>query len=147
MAAHRVSLRLALDEALPPVLANRIQIQRVLVNLLTNAIESLGAAERRGRRISIRSAAGDHETLRLEISDSGAGIAPEDMTQIFEPFFTTKASGTGLGLSLSRTVVESHGGRLWATRAEDGGATFHLELRHIPRSMRASGARAEATTV
>jgi signal transduction histidine kinase len=131
MVAHRVSLRLALDEPLPPVLANRVQIQRVLVNLLMNAIESLGATRQRARRIAIRSAAADHDTLRIEITDSGAGIAPEAMTQIFEPFFTTKSSGTGLGLSLSRTIVESHGGHLWASRAEDGGAIFHLELRHV----------------
>jgi signal transduction histidine kinase len=129
--AHRVALRMALDEPLPPVLANRVQIQRVLVNLLMNAIESLGASKQRARRIAIRSAAADHDTLRVEISDSGAGIDPEAMTQIFEPYFTTKPSGTGLGLSLSRTIVESHGGHLWASRAEDGGAVFHLELRHV----------------
>jgi signal transduction histidine kinase len=147
MAAQRVSLRLTLDAALPPVLANRIQIQRVLINLLMNAIESLGATERRGRRIAIRSATGDHETLQVEISDSGVGIAPETMAQIFEPFFSTKSSGTGLGLSLSRTIVESHGGRLWASPAEDGGATFHLELPRSPLPKHDSGARAETTTI
>jgi signal transduction histidine kinase len=131
MAAHKVSLRLTLDEPLPPILANRVQIQRVLVNLLMNAIESLSGTDQGARRIAIRSTEGDHDALRLEISDSGPGIAPGAMTQIFEPYFTTKKSGTGLGLALSRTIIESHGGRLWASQGEDGGATFHLELRHI----------------
>jgi signal transduction histidine kinase len=147
MAAQKVSLRLALEEPLPPILANRVQIQRVLVNLLMNAIEAVGAADRRARHIAIRSAAADHETLRVEISDSGAGIAPESMTQIFEPFFTTKSSGTGLGLSLSRTIVENHGGRLWASRAEDGGAIFHLELHCAPGPMPDSSQRAGAAAI
>ena len=129
MAAQRISLRLTLDEALPPIVANRVQIQRVLVNLLANAIDALGATKRRARRIAIRSAAPDRETLRVDISDSGVGIPPEAMAKIFDPFFTSKPSGTGLGLSLSRAIVEDHGGRLWASRGEDGGATFHLELR------------------
>ena len=128
MAAQKVSVRLALNETLPPILANRVQIQRVLVNLLTNAIEALAASGRRARRIAIRSAALDDETLQIEVSDSGEGIAPERMARIFEPFFTTKSWGTGLGLSLSRSIVEGHGGRLWASAVEDGGATFHLEL-------------------
>jgi len=130
LAGEKVSLRLALDEALPPIVADRVQIQQVLVNLLTNAIESLRAA-RPPHRVAIRSASIDDHDVLLEVSDSGKGIDPEEMAQIFQAFFTTKASGTGLGLSLCRTIVEEHGGSLWASRGEEHGATFHMRL---PRS-------------
>ena len=99
LAAHKVSLELELDEALPPILADRVQIQRVLVNLLTNAIESLSATRGRRRHIAIRSGRLDDRDLLLEVSDNGVGIAPDKMEQIFDTFFTTKAAGTGLGFS------------------------------------------------
>lgn len=131
LAAHRVSLELSLDDELPRVLADPVQIQRVLVNLLTNAIESLDAIEGRPRRITIRSTALEGQAVLLEVSDNGAGIAPDALDQIFEVYFTTKATGIGLGLSLCRIVIEACGGCLWASRGERYGATFHLQL---PRS-------------
>jgi len=126
--ANKVSLEFELSDDLPPIRGSRVQIQRVLINLLTNAIESVGATRSRPRRIAIRSAPLDGTVIRLEISDTGDGIAPEKMEHIFEPFFTTKSTGTGLGLSLSRTIIEEHGGRLWASPGEKHGATFHLQL-------------------
>jgi signal transduction histidine kinase len=127
--SERISLQLALDAAPSTVLADRVQLQRVLVNLLVNAVEALRGIEDRPRRIAIRTARQGNGGVLLEISDNGAGIAPGDMARIFDPFFTTKPTGTGLGLSLCRLIVEAHGGHLRASRGEeDYGATFHIEL-------------------
>jgi signal transduction histidine kinase len=126
-----VSIHLALDKKLPPVRGNRIQMQQVLINIFTNAIESMRAAGGRPRRIAIRSEALDDGDVLLEIKDSGIGIAPDEMARILDAFYTTKPTGTGLGLSLSRTIVEEHGGRLWASQGDEPGATLHMRL---PRS-------------
>ena len=131
LAARKVALDFSLDEALPPIRADRVQMQRVLVNLLVNAIESLRAVSDRPRRVTIRSVSMDGESVLLQVSDTGPGIASEDMEHIFDVFFTTKATGTGLGLPLCRTIVEEHGGRLWASQDEPHGASFNLQL---PRS-------------
>jgi signal transduction histidine kinase len=131
LADARISLQLTLDEALPPIRANRVTMQQVLFNLLTNAIESIDATAGGARLIEIRSALVNDRDILLEVSDTGIGIVAEDMERIFEPFYTTQANGTGLGLSLCRIIVEDLGGRLWASSGDQGGATFHLQL---PRS-------------
>ena len=128
LAGIRVSLHLARDEALPRILGDRVQLQQVLVNLLTNAIESVRATPDRPRHIAIRTVPLDGEEVLLEVSDTGRGIGPEAMEHIFDAFYTTKATGTGLGLSLCRTIVEEHGGRLWASRRGEHGAIFHMQL-------------------
>ena len=128
LANAKISLELALDETLPPIRADRVQMQRVLINLLANAIESLAATRRRPRRIVVRTLPSGSKDVLLEVSDNGVGISPDEIEHIFEAFVTTKATGTGLGLSLCRTIVEEHGGLLWASQGDENGATFHLRL-------------------
>ena len=152
LAGAKVSLELALDESLPPIRADRVQIQRVLINLITNAMESLGTKGGRTRRLSqsrprcitVRSASLNGQGVQLNVSDTGAGIAADELEHIFDPFYTTKASGRGLGLPLCRTIVEDHRGRIWASQGEECGAIFHLEL---PSSLpgETSKARSPAT--
>jgi signal transduction histidine kinase len=128
LVAAKVSFRLELDEALPPVRGNRVQMQQVVVNLVTNAIEAVGATRGRSRTIAIRSLPVDDQQVLLEVSDSGVGISAEQALHVFDAFNSTKAGGTGIGLSLCRTIVEEHGGRIWASPGEKSGATFHVQL-------------------
>jgi signal transduction histidine kinase len=145
LAAARVSLQLSLDEGLPPVLADRVQMQRVLINLFTNAIDALAATRDRPRRISVVSSPlGAHEVL-LEVSDNGSGLAPEEAEHIFEAFHTTKPTGSGVGLSLCRTIVSAHGGLLWATPGKPNGATFHLQLPRGDQPATSGGGRPRAS--
>ena len=124
---HGVSIRLDLAERLPVVWLDDIQIQQVLLNLVRNGIDAIdNTVERRGE-ITISSASKDGE-VRVAVRDSGCGLPTEDVDRVFESFYTTKAYGLGLGLPLSRSLVEAHSGRLWATRNGDRGATFHFTL-------------------
>lgn len=129
MATAKVTLKLELSETLPPVQADQIQVQQVLVNLLMNAIESISETRSRTRRITVRSAPLDGRAVLIEVSDTGSGIAAENLERVFETFVTTKATGTGLGLPISRILAEEQGGRLWASSGNGrAGATFHLQL-------------------
>ena len=116
-----------LSPDLPDVFADRVQMQQVLLNLLLNACDAI-LPDGLDRRVTIATEAAADGTVELSLADRGTGIPPEEMQHIFEPFFTSKADGLGLGLSICRSIVTAHEGRLWADNNGDGGATFHLRL-------------------
>ena len=121
----------------PLVFVNRVQIQQVLLNLIRNAIEAMQDVARRELRIKAR--ANQHDALvRISVQDTGSGIAPEVLKNLFKPFTTTKQSGMGVGLSISRTIVESHGGKIWADSTPGEGTTFHFTLRTVDKEDMAS---------
>ena len=123
-----VSVELALASGLPPVTGDRIQLQQVIMNLMLNGIEAMQTVEGRPRRLMITSGLQDANELFVAVRDSGAGIAQKDLKRMFDPFFTTKAQGMGMGLSICHSVIETHGGRLWASANADHGATLHFTL-------------------
>jgi PAS domain S-box-containing protein len=113
---------------LPEVLADPIQIQQVLLNLVRNAVEAIVAGASPVRSVRIETARGEPGFVAIGVTDTGPGLAPENLERVFEAFYTTKADGIGIGLALSRSIADAHGGRLWASAAEGGGVTFHLAL-------------------
>lgn len=124
---HRVSLKLEQAENLPVVLGNRVQLQQVIINLMMNAIQAMAQCSDKGRELCVRSRL-DGDRVLIEVHDTGPGFAADSEGQLFTAFFTTKPDGMGMGLSISRSIVEAHGGRVWASRNAEGGATFHLAL-------------------
>jgi PAS domain S-box-containing protein len=126
--SHHVALRLELAPALPAVLADRVQLQQVIINLMMNAIESMAAVDDRLRELVIRSRADDGDQVVVTVQDAGVGIDPGKADQLFNAFFTTKPGGMGMGLSISRSIIEAHGGKFWATSNAEHGATFHFVL-------------------
>jgi signal transduction histidine kinase len=123
-----LSLQLELHDALPPVPANRLQLQQVFLNLFVNALEAMRMATGRTHTLGVRSTPTNEGSVVVSVEDSGVGIVPADAELIFEAFFTTKSGGTGLGLPLCRSIVEAHGGRVWATPRIPFGAAFHVQL-------------------
>jgi len=124
---HSVSILTELSEDLPRVAADRVQLQQVLMNLMLNGIEAMQDTKG-GGQLTIRSLRGESGQLLISVSDTGMGLPPDQADQIFNAFFSTKAQGTGMGLSISRSIIESHGGRLWATSNSGRGATFNFTL-------------------
>ena len=121
---YSIPIRGELTQGLPKVMADRVQLQQVLMNLMLNGIEAMKDT---GGELTVTSKSNEDGQLIVSISDSGIGL-PENPDRIFEAFFTTKSKGTGMGLSISRTIVESHSGRLWASANTGRGTTFHFSL-------------------
>jgi signal transduction histidine kinase len=121
---YPIAMRAELTTDLPKIMADRVQLQQVFMNLMLNAIEAMKDS---GGELAVKSQLQDGQ-LQFSISDTGVGLPTEKMEQIFSAFFTTKPQGSGMGLSISLSIVESHGGRLWATANDGRGATFHFTL-------------------
>jgi two-component system, LuxR family, sensor kinase FixL len=125
---RNVRLDVAVDPALPPIRGDRVHLTQVLINLLMNGMDAVADLPVTLRKVTLRAELDESGGLEFIISDSGPGIPPEIMAKIFEPFFTTKATGMGMGLSVSRTIVDAHGGRLWAENGSGGGVVFRVIL-------------------
>jgi PAS domain S-box-containing protein len=128
LASHEVSLRTELAPALPKILGDRVQLQQVIINLVMNGIEAMQPVTDRPRELVIRSRQEEMQHVLLSVTDCGVGISAENASRLFNAFFTTKSSGLGMGLSICRSIVEAHGGRLSASGDEGQGATFQFVL-------------------
>jgi PAS domain S-box-containing protein len=125
---QHVSVQSELLDELPQVLAHRVQLQQVILNLITNAAEAMHAITDRARMLRVTSQKQDDGSVLVAVADSGTGIDPDDMDRIFDAFFTTKDNGMGMGLSICRSIVKAHGGRLWASAGVPHGSIFHVVL-------------------
>ena len=123
---HGIRVSTRFDPAVDLVLADKVQVQQVVVNLLRNAMDAMESSPRKDLMVTVAPA--DNDMVEIAVADTGPGIDPEIADQLFQPFVTTKRSGMGVGLSISRTIVEAHGGRIWVRPGDGGGAVFRFTL-------------------
>ena len=126
---HGVSIRTNLKDDLPMTVADRVQLQQVLMNLMLNGIEAM---KETGGVLTVNSQLGADGQIEISVNDTGPGLPPGNADQIFDAFFTTKPQGSGIGLAISKSIVESHGGRIWANGNGGRGAMFHFTLPGAP---------------
>ena len=124
----QVISRVELADDLPQVTGDRVQLQQVVLNLLLNAADAMSGIDDRPRQLTVRTERDEGEHVRLSVQDAGVGFGPQGPDKLFEPFYTTKKDGMGIGLSVSRSIIESHHGRLWATTNTGPGATFSFSI-------------------
>ena len=125
---HDVSLESELSGGLEPIMGDRVQLQQVILNLIMNGIEAMSAVMRQPRLLRVSSRIDGPGAVLIAVEDSGPGLAPETIDRLFDPFFTTKPSGMGMGLSICRSIVDAHGGRLWASPRSPQGAVFQFTV-------------------
>jgi signal transduction histidine kinase len=128
----RVILRTDFDNGLPAVTGDRVQLQQVLLNLVLNAADAMKDVNDRPRELLVATSRQDATRVRLSVHDSGVGIDPKDFDRLFDAFYTTKSHGMGVGLSISRSIIESHEGRIWASANSGHGATFSFSIPSRP---------------
>jgi len=131
LSRHCIVLHQMLDEDLPSLLGARVQLQQVALNLIMNAIDAMTDVSDRGRELAIRAQrhqCDGREGVHVAVEDTGIGLAQETLEKVFNPFYTTKEHGLGMGLSICRSIIEAHGGRLWATPNAGPGVTFEFVL-------------------
>ena len=124
----RVILRAELDDEIPPVTGDRVQLQQVILNLILNAAEAMSSVEDRPRHLVVRTERDENDRVQLSVQDAGVGFKPQDEVRLFDAFYTAKNGGMGIGLSVSRSIIESHHGRLWAALNDGPGATFSFSI-------------------
>jgi C4-dicarboxylate-specific signal transduction histidine kinase len=147
MSKQRILLRLELGDDLPPTLGDKVQLQQVILNLVLNGIDAMNHVEDRSRDLIIRTQRVDQGVVMATIQDSGVGLDSSSMERVFAPFHTTKPGGLGMGLSISRSIIENHQGQLWVTANEGPGASFHFTLPAVAHgeSLRAQSESASQT--
>ena len=126
---QNIRVRYQIDPSIDLIMADKVQIQQVLLNLIRNAVEAMGQSDQRDLVLSTLAA--DNQMLAISVADSGTGIQPEIASRLFQPFVTTKRQGMGVGLSISRTIVEAHGGKIWVEENPGGGTIFRFTVRAI----------------
>jgi signal transduction histidine kinase len=124
----QVISRVELADDLSQVTGDRVQLQQVVLNLLLNAADAMKGVDDRPRQLTVRTERDEGDHVRLSVQDAGVGFGPQGLDKLFEPFYTTKKGGMGIGLSVSRSIIESHHGRLWATPNNGPGATFSFSI-------------------
>jgi two-component system sensor kinase FixL len=131
---QNVKISLAVDDNLATVLGDKVQLQQVVLNLLLNAFDAMKDCSALGREVKVHAEPYGANMIKVAVSDRGTGLSVDKLDKVFEPFYTTKGEGLGMGLSICRSIIEAHGGRLWAENNADCGATFYFTLPEEERS-------------